>query len=182
MPGFRKGGRHSGEPSSSSHCCLLPACTSGWGRCDNDGSESVALYIWHRRIIELIVFSMTGRGSGERSAVPECSITLFSILCIAPAGPRGLTCPESRRRSARRQAGSSRQPLAHRSVPRWTGGKGFHRRRRLGEWGGGLVGGAQAAGSAQDAASYLLPARYPSYSIHLSYALQERQYCTFYAS
>ena len=66
------------------------AWTSGWGRCDNKCPESVALYIWHRRIIELIVFGMTGRGSGERSAVPECSLILFSIHCAlrleAPEG------------------------------------------------------------------------------------------------
>lgn len=74
--------------------CLSTVCThawtSGWGRCDNKCPESVALYIWHGRIIELIVFGMTERESEERSAVPECSLILFSIHCAqrleAPEG------------------------------------------------------------------------------------------------
>lgn len=79
-----------GEKKKSASTVGTHAWTSGWGRCDNKCPESVALYIWHRRIIELIVFGMTGRESGERSAVPECSLILFSIHCAqrleAPEG------------------------------------------------------------------------------------------------
>lgn len=63
-----------GKKSDSSVCTR--SWTSGWGRCDNKCPESVALYVWHRRIIELIVFGMTGRESGERSAVHAVSSCL----------------------------------------------------------------------------------------------------------
>lgn len=131
------------------------AWTSGWGRCDNKCPESVALYIWHRRIIELIVFGMTGRESGERSAVPECSLILFSIHCAqrleAPEGSpaRSLDALSHTLRQRDRTGG----PL--RGVGQERVGSTTQGRRHSGEWVGwvgGLVGGAQTVGSAGDAA------------------------------
>lgn len=143
------------DKKNTVHCRHTQAWTSGWGRCDNECPESVALYIWHRRIIELIVFGMTGRESAERSAVPECSLILFSIHSAqrleAPEGSpaRSLDALSHTLDSA----GSNRaSPRASRSAQEGIGSTAKDALVSEWVWVGGLVGGAQTVGSAGDAA------------------------------
>lgn len=99
---------------------------------------------------------MTGRESGERSAVPECSLILFSIHCAqrleAPEGSpaRSLDSALSHTLRQRDRTGGTRLYGPDGSTTRGredspVSGEGVGRV-------GGLVGGAQTVGSAGDAA------------------------------